>query len=228
MPAIRALLPALLGLLLIAEPAGAAPLRAAADAQVSAAQPARTFGTASRMTISRRPAQRAFVRFVLGAPPPAGAKLVLSLYPLRSARSGLLVRHASDTPWDERAITQRTAPRTGPRVLRTGPLVGRRWTRIDVTRLVTRSGVASFSLAALRGTAAGPGRGGRPVPAGRGGRCRGRPRQPRARPHDGAEPDDPRRAGARSERRAALPDRPPAARARTCHRRARSRGSRAP
>src|SRR3954469_6561407 len=152
MPAIRALLLSLLGLLLIAEPAAAAPLRAAADAQVSAAQPARTFGTASRMTISRRPARRAFVRFVLGAPPAAGAKGVLSLYPLRSARSGLLVRHASDAPWDERAITQRTAPRTGPQVLRTGPLVGRRWARIDVTRLVARgSGVASFSLAAAGG-----------------------------------------------------------------------------
>ena len=148
MPAIRALLPACLGALLIAAPAAAAPLRATADAQVSAAQPARNFGTASRLTISRRPSQRAFVRFALGAPPPAGAKIVLSLYPLRSARSGLLLRHASDAPWDERAITQRTAPRTGPQVLRTGPLVGRRWARIDVTRLVNRSGVASFSLAA--------------------------------------------------------------------------------
>jgi hypothetical protein len=151
MPAIRAPLLCLLGVLLIAEPAGAAPLRAAADAQVSAAQPRRAFGTASRMTISRRPARRAFVRFVLGAPPAAGAKVVLSLYPLRSARSGLLLRHASDKPWDERAITQRTAPRTGPQVLRTGPLVGRRWARIDVTTLVARSGFASFSLAAAGG-----------------------------------------------------------------------------
>src|SRR4051812_47440219 len=151
MPRLRALLVAGAGVLATAGPsAAAAPLRPAADAGVTAARPRRNLGTETRLVVARRPAQRAYVRFAPGPAPAAGARVVLHLYPLRTSRGGLLLRHASERPWDERAISFRTRPRTGPRMVATGPLVRRRWARIDITQLVTRSGVVSLELAAAR------------------------------------------------------------------------------
>src|SRR4051794_1038572 len=136
------------------DPAGAADrvLRPTADLYVSARHPERNYGGATRLVIARRPASRAFVRFQPGVPP-RGSRIVLYVYPLRDSAAGLTLRHASDRPWAERRITLRTAPRTGPRVVRTGPLRAQRWKPIDVTRLAGTSGVAALAL-----SAAGPGR----------------------------------------------------------------------
>jgi hypothetical protein len=148
MPSIRALVSTAAGVLLLATPAQAATLFPTADLGVSAVQPTRNFGAATRLVITRRPAQRAFVRFALGAPPRAGTRVELRLYALLTSKTGLEVRHASDRPWNERAITYRTAPRTGPRFVRSGPLARHRWAQIDVTRLVDASGAVALSLAA--------------------------------------------------------------------------------
>ena len=102
----------------IAAPAGATTLAPTADLQVSASVPTANFGAARRLVAERRPRTQAFVRFVLGTPPRPGTTFTLELYPLRSASSGVLLRHASDSPWVEDAITFRTAPRTGPRLVR--------------------------------------------------------------------------------------------------------------
>src|SRR4051812_36994180 len=123
MPRLRALLVVTAGILATAVPsAAAAPLRAATDAGVSAARPTRNLGTETRLVVARRPAQRAYVRSAPVPAPAGGARVVLHLYPLRTSRGGLLLRHASERPWDERAITFRTTPKTGPRVVATGPL----------------------------------------------------------------------------------------------------------
>jgi hypothetical protein len=146
----RALAATGVGALASAAPASAVPaqLTPTADVHVSAAQPARNFGSATRLVSARRPAQRAFVRFAIGAPPRSGERLILRVYALSPSKSGLLLRHASDRPWKERAITFRTAPRTGPRLVRSGPLQRHRWARIDVTNLVGPSGVVALALAA--------------------------------------------------------------------------------
>jgi phosphatidylinositol-3-phosphatase len=148
MPSIRAILSTAAGVLLLAAPAHAATLFPAADLGVSAAQPTRNFGTATRLVVTRRPAQRAFVRFALGAAPRPGTRIELRLYALLASKTGVILRHASDRPWNERAITYRTAPRSGPRLVRSGPLARRRWARIDVTQLVDASGVVALSLTA--------------------------------------------------------------------------------
>jgi hypothetical protein len=143
-----ALLATLVALALPVATARAAKLVPAADVAVSAAQPARNFGAARTLAIARLPAERAFVRFALRATPPLGTRFALQLFALADAPSGLVVRHASDRPWDERRVTFRAAPGVGPRLARTGPLHRRRWVSIDVTHLVDTSGVASFALAA--------------------------------------------------------------------------------
>src|ERR1700704_4409653 len=101
MPSIRAILSTAAGLLLLAAPAHAATLFPAADLGVSAAQPTRNFGTATRLVVTRRPSQRAFVRFALGAAPRPGTRIELRLYALLASKTGVILRHASDRPWNE-------------------------------------------------------------------------------------------------------------------------------
>src|SRR3954470_18110320 len=88
-----------------AEAAQTAVLRAAADFSVSAARPTANYGGAKHLVVALRPAQRAFLRFDLGAPLPRGARVLLRLYPLRDAPRGVVLRHASERPWSERAET---------------------------------------------------------------------------------------------------------------------------
>src|SRR4051812_31933065 len=148
MTILRALAAATAAALILAAPAGAATLTPTADSQVSAAHPKRNYGAATRLIVARRPAQRAFLRFDLGGVPSPGTQLILHLYGLRFSEHGLELRHASETPWDERAITFRTALRTGPRVVRTGAVERHDWTLVDVTRLVDDTGVVSLALSA--------------------------------------------------------------------------------
>src|SRR3954454_14321089 len=126
--------------------AGPLPLRPSTDFAVSAAQPQRNFGAQRSLVIARRPAARAFVRFTLTAPRARGERFVLWVYPLRDAPAGLQVRHASDTAWRERAITFRTAPQVGARIVKSGPLRARRWKAIEVTSLVGPAPRVSLAL----------------------------------------------------------------------------------
>ena len=109
---------------------------------------ARNEGTSRRLLIARSPAQRAFMRFNLGAAPAVGFRATLFVYPLTDARSGLRLRHASDRGWTERTVTAGRTPRTGPRAVASGALRRNRWQAIDVTRLVNSSGVVSLALTA--------------------------------------------------------------------------------
>jgi hypothetical protein len=123
------------------------------DAYTTGADLARNYGAAKRLVISRAPAQRAFLRFKLGAPPGPAFHATLFVYSLTDARGGVRLRHASDGGWDERTLTARRLPRTGPRAVHSGALGRSRWKAIDVTRLVNSSGVVSLALAPT-----GPGR----------------------------------------------------------------------
>src|SRR4051794_4720876 len=144
------LIAALACTLTCATPASAA-IAPAADLYVSAAHPARNYGSASRLVVSARPRARAFLRFGAGV----GARYLVRVYALREAHGGIALRHADGGWGRERAVPSRTAPRTGPRVVRSGPLRRGAWRDIDVTSLVVAgTGRVSLALeAAGRGTA---------------------------------------------------------------------------
>src|SRR3954471_1585218 len=148
MHTLRALVAATVAALILAAPAGAAMLVPSADSQVSAAHPQRNYGSAKRLLVARRPAQRAFLRFDLGGVPRPGTQLVLHLYGLRYSERGLELRHASNRPRNERTITFRTALGTGPRVIHAESVERHDWTLVDVTRVVDDSGVVSLALSA--------------------------------------------------------------------------------
>ena len=118
------------------------------DVYTTSAAMQRNFGTARQLVLSRKPAQRAFLRFNLGAPPAAGFHTMLYVYSKSNSAKGLRLRHASDTGWDERSLTGAKLPGTGPRAVHSGRLRKNRWRAIDVTHLVDNSGVVSLALAA--------------------------------------------------------------------------------
>jgi hypothetical protein len=128
--------------------APAATLAPTDDVYTTSAHAQRNFGAARRLEISRRPANRAFLRFDLTAPPASGFHATLYVYSLSTSSKGLRLRHASDTGWSERSLTARRLPRTGPRAVNSGALRKDRWKTIDVTHLVNASGVVSLALAA--------------------------------------------------------------------------------
>src|SRR3954468_16587046 len=117
------------------------------DVFTSAKNLRHNYGALTRLTLSRKPASRAFMRFNLGAAPGPGFHAILYVYSFSDSAKGLRMRHASDTGWDERHLTGAKLPRTGPRALNPGALRGNHWKGIDVTHLVNSSGVISLALA---------------------------------------------------------------------------------
>src|SRR3954454_23607335 len=93
----RALVCAIAATTLLPAAAHAATLTPTDDVSTAAA------GAAKRLVVSRHPSSRAFVRFALGAPPPPVFRAILSVYSYSSALDGLVLRHASDRGWTERA-----------------------------------------------------------------------------------------------------------------------------
>jgi hypothetical protein len=128
--------------------APAATLAPTDDVYTTSAHPQRNYGAAKRLDISRRPAQNAFLRFNLTAPPASGLHATLFVYSLSTSRKGLRLRHASDAGWAEKTLTGRRLPRTGPRAVNSGALRKDRWKAIDVTHLVNSSGLVALALAA--------------------------------------------------------------------------------
>src|SRR3954447_18150293 len=128
----------------------AAPLTPSADLYVSARAPRHNYGASKHLVVQRAPARQAFIRLQPAGGLPAGSRAVLRVYPLSSSKRGLVLRHASDRPWNERAISLGSAPKTGPRVVRSGALRARHWKAIDVTHLLGTRAVAALA----RGTGA--------------------------------------------------------------------------
>src|SRR3954451_1266282 len=130
----------------VATASAAAPLTPSADLYVSARAPRHNYGASKHLVVQRTPARQAFIRFQFPGALPAGSRAVLRVYPLSSSKRGLMLRHASDRPWNERAITLGSAPKTGPRVVRSGALRARHWKAIDVTHLLGTGAVAALAL----------------------------------------------------------------------------------
>jgi len=125
--------------------ASEATFTAVADAYVSSAARGRNFGRARNLRISRRPVQRSYLRFaVRGLTAPVG-RATLRVFSRSRARRGFRV-HATGARWSERKVTFARAPRPGRAIASSGRLRARRWTAVDVTRLVRGNGKVNLAL----------------------------------------------------------------------------------
>jgi hypothetical protein len=123
---------------------GEATFGPSSDAYVTSANPRRNFGRARVLRVQGKPVTRAYLRFEVRGVEAGVSRVLLRLYPRRSSR-GISIR-ATGTRWAERRITFANAPRPAGAVVASGRLRARRWTSIDVTRLVRGNGTFGFAL----------------------------------------------------------------------------------
>jgi acid phosphatase type 7 len=122
-----------------------------ADTYVSSALPEEPFGAQPvvRVVDADDKALRAFLRFDLRGVTGQVLRATLSLYPLSSSESGVVVSQVGPHPWDERKLTFARSPGVGAVLANSGPVVAERWTRVDVTAAVKGDGPLTLALTAL-------------------------------------------------------------------------------
>jgi Glycosyl hydrolase family 99 len=121
---------------------------AGADAFVTPAQPRRNFGRARDLRVGPERTARAYVRFTIRGVQGIVSRADLRVFVRSGSGARLLVHPLSGQGWSERRITFANAPRAGAPVAAGRASGG--WTAVDVTRLVTRSGVVSLALSSSR------------------------------------------------------------------------------
>ena len=154
------LLGTLLGIVLVAVPAGGAPgtgartvtLRPVADAFVTSAAPRRNFGRARTLAVDRRPTVRSYLRFRLRGVVGPVRQATLRLYVVRAKGRGVRVAAVRGRAWKEQSLTYAGAPPVARPIVR-GPAPASGWVDIDVTGLVRRAGTVNLAL--THGTPAG-------------------------------------------------------------------------
>jgi acid phosphatase type 7 len=121
------------------------------DTYVSSALPTEAFGVQPvvRVVDSDDKTLRAFLRFDLRGVAGQVLQASLSLYPLASSESGVVVHEVAPHPWEERTLTFDRSPGVGPAVGNSGPVVAQRWTSVDVTAAVRGDGPLTLALTAL-------------------------------------------------------------------------------
>jgi hypothetical protein len=124
------------------------------DTYVSAVSPHHNFGRAKKLRIDGHPRQVALLRFNVSAVQRGQVgRALLYLYPLGDS-PGIVVRAGSRGYWHEKRVTYRSRLRLGATLARTGPLRARRWTAVDVTRLLGRGPVVQIALEAATSSVA--------------------------------------------------------------------------
>jgi hypothetical protein len=119
-----------------------------ADAYVRADRPKANYGKESSIVVARRPVSVAYLRFRVVLP--AGetiSKATLRLFASSNAGSGFTVHRVASTTWGETTTTYGNAPAIRAAAVATsGALRGGAYVSVDVTSLVSRSGLVSLAL----------------------------------------------------------------------------------
>jgi chitodextrinase len=125
-----------------------------ADAYVRADQPGANFGAATTLRADGSPILRSYLRFSVPALPGPVTRALLRLRSSSSHAAGYRISGVADTGWGEGAITFATAPAVAPApVGSSGALTAGGWSEVDVTPLVSGSGLVSMALTTTSATA---------------------------------------------------------------------------
>jgi parallel beta-helix repeat protein len=147
----------LLGLLFA--PAGTASaadpvtVTAVADSYVSAAAPTTNYGNRLYFMVDGDPQQTAYLKFDI----PAGTVLAdgakLRIYTESAHRIGVTVSRVTDTSWSETGITYGNRPAVSSGSVASGALSAGSWKEVDVSSLVSSTGLVSLAVQATNTTA---------------------------------------------------------------------------
>ena len=106
-----------------------------------------TSARSSSLTIAARPASIGYLRFRVTVP--AGqtiARATLQLFASSKSTSGFTVHRVANTTWGETTINYANAPPIQGRARASGAHRGNAYVSVDVTSLVTRSGLVSLAV----------------------------------------------------------------------------------
>jgi archaellum component FlaF (FlaF/FlaG flagellin family) len=124
-----------------------------ADAYVSSGTPAGNFGTATQLRLDATPEQRGYVKFDVQVGAPI-RRAKLRIFTGSASTIGFEVRGVTDSSWGETTITFANAPAASTTVTGTsGGYAAGAWVEIDVTSLVTGSGLVTIALTTTSNTA---------------------------------------------------------------------------
>jgi hypothetical protein len=109
-----------------------------ADAYVSAAAPARNFGSVRVLRVKRSPQATGYLRFRIRKLKGEIASVTLLLHALAGPRTSYQVRPVGRDDWKERRLTYENAPRLSLRYAASKPVRRGAWSAVDVTPFLAR------------------------------------------------------------------------------------------
>jgi hypothetical protein len=124
-----------------------ATLTPVADTYVRGDQPGANFGWSTGIRVDGSPVANGYVRFNVTVP--AGEVVTsakLKLYTTASSGSGFTVHRVASTAWGETTTTYSNAPAIGSQVAASGSYPGNAYVSVDVTPIVTGSGLVSMAV----------------------------------------------------------------------------------
>jgi hypothetical protein len=108
-------------------------LKPEADTYVSAAAPARNFGSARVLRADGAPLATTYLRFRHSSLARSVVRVTLLVHAHDSGRTGFEVRRVPDNDWSESELTYATAPRPSLRYASATPIRQGSWRVVDVT-----------------------------------------------------------------------------------------------
>jgi hypothetical protein len=116
------------------------------DAYVAADFPSNNYGLSGTLKADVSPHYRSYLRFHVNDISGAVTNVTLRLYATSSSSSGVQVQSVTSQNWEENSITYATAPALGPVIGSSGGFASASWVSVDVTSLVTGSGVYDLAV----------------------------------------------------------------------------------
>ncbi len=118
-----------------------------ADAYVSSVYPTTNYGTSTVLKAqSGSPTTTSYLRFNVNGIVGSITKATLRLYTSTSSATGYQLRSVSDNTWEENQVTYNNAPGFGSVVSTSGSFASNAWVSVDVTSLITGTGVFNFAV----------------------------------------------------------------------------------
>jgi chitodextrinase len=117
-----------------------------ADAYVAGDFPTTNFGTSALLKADASPSFQSYLRFNVGDIGGTITKATLRLYTTSSSATGYQISRVNNQGWEEGSVVYNDAPGPGAFIRSSGNFALNTWTSVDVTSLVTGSGVYDLAL----------------------------------------------------------------------------------
>lgn len=117
-----------------------------ADAYVAGDVAATKYGISSILKADASPDYHSYLRFNVGDLNGTVTSATLRLYTSSSSATGYQVRRVNTQGWEEGSITFNNAPAVGALIGSSGNFASGNWTSVDVTALITGSGVYDLAI----------------------------------------------------------------------------------